>query len=212
MANGDKKDVIRERPLPQGYSTNSVFPKQCYTYADYLTWDDEKRYEIIGGKVYDMSPAPLRRHQGILGALFVEFANYLKGKDCKVYIAPFDVRIPEIEEHDDEEISNVVQPDLSVYCDKDKLDERGSKGRPDLVIEVISPSTLKKDMTVKKALYEKAGVREYWLVYPSEEVILVHILNQQGQYEEMKSYSKEDSIHVRIFEDFSIELKAIFEA
>ncbi|HET7616049.1 MAG TPA: Uma2 family endonuclease [Bacillales bacterium] len=205
MSDDEKKSLVRERLL--SYADQ---PEKIYTYGDYLTWPDDERYEIIDGKVYDMSAAPLRIHQEILGELFVQFSNYLKGKPCKVYIAPFDVRIPEGDESE-EEVKNVVHPDLSVFCDHGKLDEKGSKDAPDLVVEIVSPSTLKKDLSVKKALYERSGVQQYWLVYPSEKAVLVYELDERDSYTKMESYGKEDTVKIGLFNDFTIELKTVFE-
>ncbi|MFW6029628.1 MAG: Uma2 family endonuclease, partial [Halanaerobiales bacterium] len=136
---------------------------RLYTYSDYLNWTDGKRYELINGQVYTMSAAPYRRHQSISGELFRQIANYLFDKKWDVYDAPFDVRLPEGEE-DKDEILTVVQPDIVVVCDEDKLDKRGCRGAPDLIIEIISPSSAGRDRKDKRDLYEKHGVREYWLV------------------------------------------------
>ncbi|MFC7391651.1 Uma2 family endonuclease [Scopulibacillus cellulosilyticus] len=184
-------------------------PNRKYTYRDYLNWTDDIRREIIDGKVYEMTATPSRKHQEVLLALATAFSNYLKDKTYEVYIAPFDVRLPEVSETDEKAI-NVVQPDLSVFCDKDKLDEKGAVGSPDLIIEVISPSTLKKDMTVKKSLYEKMGVQEFWLVYPMEGIITTYELNKQERYSPFETYGKGDCIKIGIFEDFSIDLTTIF--
>ena len=133
------------------------------SYADYQTWPDDERYEIIDGIVYAMN-APLRVHQEILLEMARQFANYLKGKPCKVYIAPFDVRFTDRAKNEDE-IFDVVQPDLSVICDHDKLDDKGCLGSPDLVVEILSPSSASYDNIKKRALYEKYGVKEFWLVH-----------------------------------------------
>lgn len=124
-------------------------PEYEFTYGDYYKWDDGKRCELIYGVAYDMTPAPLRTHQEISGYIFYMFYDYLKGKDCKVYEAPFDVRLPEGDEAADD-VPTVVQPDILVVCDKSKLDRRGMRGAPDLAVEILSEHTLKKDMTVKK--------------------------------------------------------------
>ena len=138
-------------------------PKHRYTYGDYLTWDDAQRYELIDGSIYVMSPAPGRRHQEVAGEFHRQLANYLLEKECAVYIAPFDVRLPEREKRD-EDIATVVQPDLVIVCDDNKLDERGCKGAPDLVIEIISPGSAGRDRKTKRELYQKHGVLEYWIV------------------------------------------------
>ena len=134
--------------------------QETYTYGDYLRWDDGERWELIDGVAYNMTPAPNRRHQAILRELSYQFTAFLAGKPCEVYFSPFDVRLPEHNEKD-EEVTTVVQPDLVVICDPDKLDDRGCRGAPDLVNEILSPSTSRKDMKTKLELYEKRGVREY---------------------------------------------------
>jgi Uma2 family endonuclease len=183
-----------------------------YNYGQYLKWPEGERVEIIDGTLYAMTPAPSRVHQEILGRLFNWFSNYLNGKSCKVYIAPFDVRLPKGSEAD-EETDTVVQPDLSVICDSTKLDDRGCKGAPDLVIEVISPGSLKHDLTVKKRLYERTGVREYWMVYPLERVILIYKLDgETGRYDDGEAYDKQTRAPVGIFPGFELDLAKLFEA
>ena len=112
---------------------------QKWTYTDYLTWPEGERWELINGVAYNMSPAPSRRHQELSGELFRQIANHLKGKQCKVYDAPFDVRLSTAGNESDNYIDTVVQPDIVVVCDPSKLDERGCKGAPDIVIEISSP-------------------------------------------------------------------------
>ena len=151
-----------------------------YTYADYLTWPDDFRCELIDGKVYLMSPAPTLGHQDVAGEIFFQLKQQLKGKPCRPLIAPLDVRLPKIgRKRDDEE--TVVQPDVMLVCDSSKLDERGVRGAPDWVIEVLSPRTASKDHIQKRRCYEHAGVREYWLVHPRDHVLTRYVL-QDGQF------------------------------
>jgi Uma2 family endonuclease len=180
-----------------------------FTYDDYLTWPDTERWELIHGVAYDMSPAPSTEHQTILGELFGEFRNFLKGKPCQAYIAPFDVRLPE-ENEADEEIETVVQPDMVVICDQLKIDRRGCKGAPDLIIEIVSPSTAKKDTQDKFRLYERHGVKEYWIVYPGEHTIEVYILDKNGLYIGPRYYTEEDKLSVTLFPGLEIDLAEIF--
>lgn len=147
-----------------------------YTYADYLTWDDGKRYELIDGAVYMMSPAPSPVHQRVSGNLFLQLATYLKGKTCEVYAAPFDVRL-DADGLDD----TVVQPDLSVVCDPGKIDARGCKGAPDMVVEILSPGSVNHDQLVKFNKYRQAGVLEYWIVNPQARNVQVYLL-RDGEY------------------------------
>jgi Uma2 family endonuclease len=183
--------------------------KNGYTYGDYLTWDDGKRYELIDGVVYCMTPAPTRRHQQLVGEIFRQISNYLLDKECEVYIAPFDVRLP-LAEEEDKNITTVVQPDLVVVCDQNKLDERGCKGAPELVIEVVSPSSANRDRNEKKELYEKHGVKEYWLVDYSEKTVEVYLLNEDGQYGKSVVYTGQEKVPVSIFNDLEIDLGRLF--
>lgn len=149
---------------------------KLHTYAEYCTWPEDARHELIDGIAYAMAPAPVRSHQGVLGGIFSQVHTALEGHRCRAYIAPFDVRLPHGDERDDD-VDTVVQPDLSVICDRDKLDTRGCRGAPDWIVEVLSPATASHDMIAKRRLYERAGVREYWLVHPTDRVVTVYTLN-----------------------------------
>jgi len=152
-----------------------------YTYGDYLSWPEDERWELIEGVPFNMTPAPARVHQIIVVELLRQISNFLLDKECQVYVAPFDVRLPEALEAD-EEIITVVQPDISIICDPAKLDERGCRGAPDVIIEVLSPATAAKDQIQKVALYEKHGVKEYWLVHPADRLVTVRLLGPEGRY------------------------------
>ena len=177
-----------------------------YTYADYLTWDDDERWQIIEGVPYLMSPAPTRDHQEKNGELHRQIANFLKGKPCKVYAAPFDVRLfPEDDDSDD----TIVQPDIVVVCDQNKLEKRGCAGAPDMVIEILSPSTAWLDKHKKLQVYRKAGVREYWMVDLDTKTISVHIL-KEGEYV-ISTYGDTDTAPVYVLDGLSIDLPDVFE-
>ena len=183
-----------------------------YTYADYLTWADDKMRELIDGFIHLMSPAPKLKHQKISGTIFGNLFKIIensKGR-CDVFSAPFDVRLPQNGEKADELIYNVVQPDICVVCDKSKLDENGCIGAPDLIVEVISKSSERRDAIEKKALYEKSGVKEYWIVYPHDEIIHVYIL-QNEKYEYHMVYGVYDKIPVNIFNGNEIKMCDIFK-
>ena len=152
----------------------SPFPeKKHFSYADYLKWPEDLRIEIIHGVAYMMAP-PMTNHQEISMRLSVILAQYLKGKTCRVFAAPFGVRLfPKEDKSDD----TVVEPDIVVICDSSKIDERGCNGAPDLVVEILSPSTRKKDRVLKRALYLNAKVREYWVVSPEHKEVEVHLLD-----------------------------------
>ncbi|MDR3172406.1 MAG: Uma2 family endonuclease [Treponema sp.] len=172
--------------------------EDIYTYADYLEWNDGKRYELIDGRAY-MLAAPSTDHQSISGELFRQFSNFLLGKSCRVFAAPLDVRLFD---------KTVVQPDLLVVCDKTKLDKRGCNGAPDMVIEIVSPSNGAEEMLRKFQKYLQAGVREYWVVDLDDRVIQVHILDK-GRYIS-SVYDGDAVVPVSILPGFSVELNALW--
>ena len=151
-----------------------------HTYGDYLTWPEDVRYELIDGVAYLMAPAPTLDHQDVVGEVFLQLANALADKPCRAYVSPVDVRLPKADEAD-EAIDTVVQPDVLVVCDAAKTDRRGIRGAPDLAVEVLSPSTASHDQVRKLRVYERAGVREYWLVHPIDRVLTIYRLDQ-GRY------------------------------
>ena len=183
---------------------------ELFTYGDYLTWDDDERWELIDGVAYNMTPAPSRFHQQVSGDLFRQLANYFLEKSCKVYAAPFDVRLPEGDEAE-EAVRTVVQPDISVICDQSKLDDKGCKGSPDLIVEILSPSTARKDMKEKFVRYERAGVKEYWIVDPSGKIVTVFKLSSAGLFGRPDVYGKEERIKISIVEGLEVELLSVFE-
>jgi Uma2 family endonuclease len=180
-----------------------------YSYADYLQWEGDQRWELIDGVPYNMSPAPSPIHQEVSISISSFFYHYLFNKNCRVYVAPFDVRLSETAE-EDQEIYNVVQPDISIICDPQKIDKRGCKGAPDLVIEILSPGTgVKRDKINKFHLYEKYRVREYWIVNPDYQTVEVYIL-QQDHFGREQLYTKDDVVEVSIFEDCRLDLSHVF--
>ena len=184
--------------------------EKAFTYSDYINWPDDKRYEVIGGEAYNMAPAPSERHQGVSGVLYGEFYIYLKGKQCKVYHAPFDVAFPEKGETFDTS-TNVVQPDIVIICDKDKIIPRGCCGPPDLVVEILSPSTASNDMKNKRRLYQKSGVKEYWIIDPIHKTVQIYKVNKKGRYGFPETYGEDDKIKVGLFKDeLEIDLSIVF--
>lgn len=161
----------------------ALTPDERFTYRQYKTWPDSERWELIDGHAWNMSPAPRISHQELLGKLHLIIGNYLKGKPCKVFLAPFDVLFPQDDEPDDD-VDTVVQPDLVVLCDRSKLQKHGSRGAPDLVVEILSPSTSKKDLNEKYRLYERSGVREYWVLDPAGESLQVYRRGEDGRFGE----------------------------
>lgn len=152
-----------------------------FTYGDYCHWSDEGRWELIDGEAFAMVPAPTRIHQEFVVELAAQVHPKLHGSGCRVYVAPFDVRLPRGDERDDQ-IATVVQPDVAVICDPSKLDDRGCRGAPDWIIEIMSPSSAVQDQVRKRDLYERVGVREYWLVHPQDRVLSIYRLDAYGAY------------------------------
>jgi Uma2 family endonuclease len=181
-----------------------------FTYADYCRWDDDERWELIDGEAYAVS-ALSRIHQKFSFELGLQIGNYLKNKACEIYTAPFDVRLPQTNEAD-EVVDTVVQPDISVICNLDKLDDRGCRGAPDWIIEILSPSTVIKDMDVKRDLYQKQGVKEYWLIHPIEQWGMIYLLNEAGQYGQSKIIELKGTTPVHIFPDLSIDWSWLYES
>jgi Uma2 family endonuclease len=183
---------------------------EIFTYSDYLTWPDDERWELIDGEAYMMSPAPTRRHQEISIELSSQIHQHLKGKSCKVYTAPFDVRLPEKHDATDDEIETVVQPDIVVICDPDKLDDKGCKGAPDFVVEILSPRTAEHDLKDKFYLYQRVGVREYWIVNQTDRTLMVFKLNLAGEYGRPEMYGSRDIVAVPLLGDLEIDLAEVF--
>jgi len=150
--------------------------RQRHTYGEYLSWPEDARYELIDGEAYLMAPAPALAHQDVAGGVFSQIYSQLEGKACRAFVAPVDVRLPKVDEADDQ-IDTVVQPDVLVVCDPSKLDRRGVRGAPDWVLEVLSPSTAGHDQVLKRRIYEQAGVREFWLVHPMDRVLIIYRLD-----------------------------------
>lgn len=155
--------------------------KKSYTYADYLTWELGEFVELIKGKIFRMSPAPLRVHQRICNNISSEVSHFLKKEKCQVFDAPFDVRLVKGVKGGNKQITTVVQPDICVICDITKLDDYGCVGAPDLIVEVLSPATKKKDYNEKFNLYEENGVLEYWIADPKSKEVDVYAL-EDGIY------------------------------
>ena len=174
-----------------------------FTYADYCTWPDDERWELIDGVAYAMS-APAEVHQRLLGELFGQLWTFFKGKTCQVYVAPFDVRL-NAESGD----NSVVQPDILVVCDKKKLENgKAVIGVPDFVIEILSPSNPQHDSVTKFNLYQEAGVREYWIVDPENKTVFAHTLHGNRYF--TRAYHNKGTVPVEIFEGCEINLSDVF--
>ncbi|MDR0403102.1 MAG: Uma2 family endonuclease [Treponema sp.] len=177
-----------------------------YSYADYLEWEEGERYEIIDGEAYMMA-TPSRIHQEISMVLSTAINNFLKDKPCKVYAAPFSVRLFPAEDLSDD---TVVEPDITVVCDPAKLDERGCNGAPDFIIEIVSPSTGRYDRIVKFNKYREAGVREYWIADPEHKDVFVYVL-KNGEYTAV-NYADTETVPVTVLPGCEIDLKTVFGA
>jgi len=180
-----------------------------FTFADCLTWDEDERIEIITGETFLMG-APSRIHQKISMELFRQLANYLEGKKCEVYPAPFSVRLFERDGDRPEDVDTVVEPDISVVCDSGKLDKHGCKGAPDMVIEILSPFSLRHDRLVKLNLYQRAGVREYWIADPENRSVMVFLPDAGGSLRLYEDYGREDIAKVNVLDGCFIELRKVF--
>ena len=182
--------------------------KAHYTFADVLTWEENERIEIIEGEAVMIAP-PSVGHQRISREIFRQLANYLEGKKCEVFAAPFGVRLFEQKGDSPEDVDTMVEPDISVICDKTKLDKYGCKGAPDMVMEILSPSTRRHDRLVKLGLYQRAGVREYWIVSPEEKTVQVLLL-EDGKLLPHEEYGQDDVAKVNALDGCFIELSKVF--
>ena len=178
-----------------------------YTYDDYYDWLFTERVELIFGKVLPMA-APNRLHQTVIRSLNTIFGIFFQSKSCEYYPAPFDVRLPVGIKKG--KYTTVVQPDLSVFCDPEKLDKRGAQGAPDLVVEILSPGNSRRDMKDKFEVYELAGVREYWIFHPIDSFVLPYLLNEEGKFVGLPAVHSPDTLISRIFPELSFSLAGIF--
>ena len=181
-----------------------------YTYADYLTWQFEQAVELIKGKILPMA-APSRKHQGVSWQLTLVIGNTFKDQICKAYAAPFDVRLYDKKKSvkANKDIYTVVQPDISLICDFDKLDDKGCLGAPDLIIEILSPGNSSKEMKTKKQLYEENKVKEYWILDPEHETLILYAL-EKNTYSPPKIFVSEDTIVSTAFPNLSLSLANLF--
>lgn len=192
---------------------NDLDLSKKYTYADYLNWQFDEMVELIRGKVYRMSPAPNLNHQKVSTHFVGLIYGHLVGEQCKVFHAPFDVKLPlpptKIVQ---EKIDTIVQPDICVVCDQSKLDDKGCTGAPDWIIEILSKGTSKKDLNEKFELYQHAGVPEYWVVHPLEGTLIIFRLNEAGKYESLRPqpYAADEIVSPMIFPKLKIDLSRVF--
>jgi Uma2 family endonuclease len=182
---------------------------KTYTYADYLKWTFDERLELIKGKIFKMSPAPGSSHQRLTLRLARKIGDYLDGKICEAFIAPFDVRLPRLSAND-REIITVLQPDICVICDEKKVDDKGCVGAPDIVVEILSPGNNKKELQNKYEVYEEAGVLEYWIIHPVEKTFFKYTLSN-GRFQSSKMLTAGDQVATPILPGFLLNLDELFK-
>lgn len=196
----DKLHTVNEPDIEYGH----------YSYADYLTWKIDDMMELIRGKAFKWAAAaPGMSHQKVSLRLASALFTFLKGKPCQVFQAPFDVRFP-VKSKKSDEIDTVLQPDLCVVCDESKLDEAGCIGAPDLVVEILCPGNNRKELKLKYEVYEESGVKEYWVIHPTEQTLLVYTL-VNGKYQPSGLFVAGDVVESTCIEGFKLNLEEIFE-
>lgn len=195
--------------MPTITDISQLDPNGTYTYADYLTWQLDEWVELIKGRIQRMSPAPRRAHQAIVANLTIGIGHYLVGQPCQIFPAPFDVRLTASNANGDAQITTVVQPDVCVVCNPQKLDELGCLGAPDWVIEVISPRTASYDTRTKFELYQEAGVTEYWIAFPGEKSIDAYVL-EAGRYQLRGTYDGPGPMPSRTLPELTLTWERIF--
>ena len=185
--------------------------EERYTYGDYKLWDDGLRWELIDGEPFCMAPGPSLTHQILAANLFIRLGSYFEGKECRALFSPFDVMLPSGNEAEDE-IDTVVQPDIMIVCDPSKLQPNGVKGAPDVVFEILSPSTVQRDLADKLHLYERAGVKEYMIVDPVNKIITAYRRGENGLFSRRAAYKAAGVLEFETFPDLKIELTPVFNS
>ena len=200
MKNEEENNLVKEPYTEYG----------SFTYADYLSWELDHMVELIKGKVFrQAAAAPRRIHQELVLKIGSQLSGLLKGNTCKAYVAPFDVRLP-VKSRKHEDITTVVQPDICVVCDPEKLDDLGCVGAPDLIMEILSPSNNKKELQNKYEVYEESGVLEYWIIHPYEKTLLVYTLIK-GKYQPSRLFTLGDQVPSQCIEGFVLDIDDLFE-
>lgn len=200
MKTGKDKGVVKEPSTSYGGK---------YSYADYLTWQMDEMVEIIQGRLFKMTAAPSRIHQKVAIKLSSILYGFLERNPCEVYSAPFDVRLPKTSTRDDD-IYTVVQPDVCVICDPNKLDEAGCIGAPDLIVEILSPGNNRKELQNKYEVYQESGVREYWIIHPNEQTLMIYSLHE-GSFVPSRLFTSGDTIGSAVIPGFYLDLEDFFK-
>ncbi len=191
-------------------SLDQLDMEKTYSYADYLTWKFDEYVELIRGRISRMS-APLRSHQFANGEVFFQIRSHIDLLGCQVFAAPFDVRLHNFKKSTkDNDVHTVVQPDICVVCNLSKLDKRGCVGAPDLIVEILSKGTKKKDYTEKKDLYEQNGVKEYWIVSTKDRSLTAFDLDENGKFQFRNTFFEGDFVASKVLENFELDLDKIF--
>ena len=182
-----------------------------YSYRDYRAWPEDERWELIDGVAYNMCAAPTLRHQGISLELGTQLKSFLAGKPCRVFVAPTDVFFPRLNEQSEDDVDTVVQPDVLVVCDRTKLRPNGIWGAPDMVIEILSPSTSRKDFHEKYDLYQRSGVSEYWVVDPVGRWLQQYVLGPGGRYEPERTFEETGKVTCAALPGFVLDLSSLWQ-
>ena len=193
-------------PMNEITSLSQLDPNGSYTYADYLKWQFKEQIELIKGKIMTMSPAPTSLHQRISMKLTGQFLKFFDNRNCRLYAAPFDVRFPDEKGN----MKTVVQPDLCVICDINKIDLKGCIGAPDLIVEILSPGNTKKEMKNKYELYQEQGVKEYWIVDSQNRNIYIFVL-ENGKYIGIQPVAEDEIATSVAFPALSFSTEKLYE-
>jgi Uma2 family endonuclease len=185
---------------------------RTYRYGDYKGWPEDERWELIDGVAYDMSPAPSTAHQAIVVKLIQSIGPVPEKQGCRIFAAPFDVLLPDASGQSDDEVVNVVQPDIVVICDLSKLKVHGCVGAPDWVIEILSAYTSRRDLAEKFTLYERHGVREYWIIDPGNRFVHVYLRGDKGTFGKPRIFVGRAAVTSTVCAGFELKLEDLFAA
>jgi len=200
---------IKPDPSTKVLAFEDIDLSLTYSYAHYLNWLFDDRIELIKGKVFKVC-GPARIHQQVSIHISSIIYNFLLGKPCKIYTAPFDVRFYKASKAD-KDINTVLQPDICVICDGTKLDDKGCIGAPDIVVEILSPGNNKMELLHKYGIYEEFGVKEYWVVSPGDKTLLKYTLDVEGKYQPSKLFTLSEKVYSEVLPGFELDLDAVFE-
>lgn len=199
-----------EQELPSNSTLNDIDFRGTYSYADYMRFTFDERMELIKGHFCQLGPVPSIYHHKTFGSIFNSLSNFLQGKKCKVYGAPFDVRLPG-KSKEDKYIFTVVQPDVVVICDTSKLDTRGCMGAPDIAVEILSPGNSVNKLKFKREVYEEAGVKEYWLLSIGNQAFFRYILGDDGKFKPIRLLVAGEKLTTPILPGYELDLEKVFD-